>query len=255
MAIDLADKTSNGNDLTNAGATEVTSGLPFAASTIAIDLENSSTETNNMYADDSASLSITGDITVEAWIKPESLVPGGRNYTILAKHDTGSGDGISYIFIMNSSETLSFVWSSNGTNISNENSSSAIYTVAGSWFHVAATLDVSAQDCILYKDGSAIGSALTDGSQTSIFDGGQVMAIGNRYTNGAFWAEQGFDGSVDEVRIWNDVRTSTEISDNYQSELTGTESGLVAYYPFEALAAGGGGAGLPSWKNLLGVGQ
>ena len=37
-------------------------------------------------------------------------------------------------------------------------------------------------------------------------------------------------GSLDEVRIWNDVRTAQEIANNKNLELTGTEQGLVAYY-------------------------
>ena len=39
-----------------------------------------------------------------------------------------------------------------------------------------------------------------------------------------------FDGLIDEVRIWNDKRTSTEISNNYQTQLNGNEAGLVAYW-------------------------
>ena len=38
------------------------------------------------------------------------------------------------------------------------------------------------------------------------------------------------NGSLDEVRIWNDVRTAQEIADNKNWELTGNEQGLVAYY-------------------------
>jgi hypothetical protein len=43
-----------------------------------------------------------------------------------------------------------------------------------------------------------------------------------------------FDGQVDEVRIWNDVRTESEIRQNIHQELTspGTESNLVSYYTF-----------------------
>jgi Concanavalin A-like lectin/glucanases superfamily len=43
------------------------------------------------------------------------------------------------------------------------------------------------------------------------------------------------NGNVDDVRVWNVARTQSQISSNYQNELTGTESGLVAYYPFENL--------------------
>ena len=39
-------------------------------------------------------------------------------------------------------------------------------------------------------------------------------------------------GQIDELRIWNDVRTTSEISANMTSELNGNESNLVGYYKF-----------------------
>ena len=39
-------------------------------------------------------------------------------------------------------------------------------------------------------------------------------------------------GKIDEVRIWDDVRTQAEIQDNMYKELVGNESNLVAYYNF-----------------------
>lgn len=39
-----------------------------------------------------------------------------------------------------------------------------------------------------------------------------------------------FTGKIDEVRVWNDVRTADEVRANMYSELAGNETGLVAYY-------------------------
>jgi len=39
-----------------------------------------------------------------------------------------------------------------------------------------------------------------------------------------------FDGLIDDVRVWNVERTATEIADNYNKELTGSETGLVGYW-------------------------
>jgi hypothetical protein len=41
-----------------------------------------------------------------------------------------------------------------------------------------------------------------------------------------------FEGKIDEVRIWDIVRTQTEIQENMGTSLTGNEDGLVAYYEF-----------------------
>ena len=40
------------------------------------------------------------------------------------------------------------------------------------------------------------------------------------------------DGHFDELRIWTDIRTAQEISDNYQTELVGNEANLVGYWKF-----------------------
>ena len=41
-----------------------------------------------------------------------------------------------------------------------------------------------------------------------------------------------FVGCLDELRIWNDERTASEISSNKDTELTGNEQGLVGYWKF-----------------------
>lgn len=41
-----------------------------------------------------------------------------------------------------------------------------------------------------------------------------------------------FKGSMDEIRVWEGVRSRSEIGANLYHELSGDEEGLVAYYPF-----------------------
>lgn len=61
------------------------------------------------------------------------------------------------------------------------------------------------------------------------------MIIGQEQDSygGGFQAGQAFLGKMDEIRIWDDVRTPAEIQDNMHSELTGSESGLVGYWKFD----------------------
>jgi hypothetical protein len=236
--IDLNDKSGNGNTLTNVETLEYTGDKPFAVSTRGVVLD-ASTNSQYLWAADSASLSITGDISLEAWIRPETLVPGGANYLIIAKRDDGTGDGESYHLKLDSSEYLAFGWSSNGTaNAMYQATDAAIYTTPGSWIHVAVTVDVSAETCILYINGSAVASTLVyDANQTSILDGDQKFLIGTLFNDGAFYADEGFNGAIDEVRVWNDIRTAEEIAANYNVRLAGNESNLAAYYPFETLGS------------------
>ncbi len=45
-----------------------------------------------------------------------------------------------------------------------------------------------------------------------------------------------YDGQMDEVRIWSYVRSQNEIQETMQKHLSGTESGLLAYYQFDQSA-------------------
>lgn len=42
-----------------------------------------------------------------------------------------------------------------------------------------------------------------------------------------------FQGIIDEIRIWNSVRTSTEINDNLNIKLLGIENNLIGYWTFD----------------------
>jgi hypothetical protein len=42
-----------------------------------------------------------------------------------------------------------------------------------------------------------------------------------------------FLGAVDEIRIWNVVRTPTELQSNMHTRLAGNEPGLVGYWRFD----------------------
>jgi len=41
------------------------------------------------------------------------------------------------------------------------------------------------------------------------------------------------DGAIDEIKIWNIVKTEQEVSNSVSTILTGNEAGLVGYYKFE----------------------
>lgn len=81
-----------------------------------------------------------------------------------------------------------------------------------------------------YVDGSQQGSTQSK-TYTSIYDSTTAFQIGTINHGGT--PSQWFDGKIDEVRLWNTARSSTDINNNYNKELTGSESGLAAYYPFE----------------------
>ena len=225
MAIDLNDKTSNGNTLTNSSATEETTSLPFANSTIAVDVEAGSSQ--YLYAADSASLSITGNMTIEAWVNFESF--SSNTMTVVGKYHTGTNQQ-SYIFFYDGVANLLYIGiASNGSNV---NFASVSWTpTLSTWYHIAVVYTAAGGTADFYVNGVPYGTQQS-GLNTSIYNGTERVGIGCLGATGG--ASGFFDGKIDEVRIWNTARTSAQIIANYGNELSGSESGLAAYWPFES---------------------
>ena len=94
--------------------------------------------------------------------------------------------------------------------------------VANTWTHVAVTYDATGGvgNMKLYKNGSfIISSAATVPTFTET-----TQYIG-AFQGGNLW-----NGKMNEVRIWNVVRTAAQIAAAKDSILTGDEPGLIGYY-------------------------
>src|SRR6185436_15529048 len=98
------------------------------------------------------------------------------------------------------------------------------------WYHVAGVFDGSKMK--LYINGEMVSETYA----TLINASSAPLVIGN-----------GFEGVIDEARIWNVARTSSDILTTMTSSLTGSEPGLVAYYKFnEGLGSTTAGDGTPN---------
>jgi len=201
------------------------------ANTHSIDLELSSSQ--YLTAADSASLSVTGNLTMEFWLKLEQLPSTvGTNFFLMGKWDAGENDR-SYGIQISTDNKLALLISDDGT-VSNW----FTYVLdeafdagdLGVWIHFAVSVIPSTKTVVFYKNGSpADATASTSaGTVNSIDDNASLFVVGARVSSAT---PQFFvDGKMDEGRLWNDIRTSSEISDNYDQELVGDEAGLVAYW-------------------------
>lgn len=194
----------------------------MATNTYSTDLESTSSQFWSHA--DNAVLSFTGDFTFEIWVKPESIT---TTHYLISKDDSGGGDR-GYGFRLNSDGTATCLYFDGNTFPTNQtlvNTDAAIAT-AGTWTHIAVSVDVSTGAMVFYKDGSSVASTAVRTNATSVRDSAAPFQIG------AVESGQFFDGLIDEVRIWNDIRTSGEISSNYDTELNGDEAGLIGYWKF-----------------------
>jgi hypothetical protein len=190
------------------------------SNTYSLDLERGSTQ----YASktDTASLSITGDLTFEFWAKFESLPGAGDGFTFLSKWQN-VGQLSYYLQIVNDgSLKLNLAVSTDGT--ANETYSLTWTPSTATWYHIAVSWKSSTSKANFYINGVQEGTEQS-GALTAIKDGTDDFVIGQR-SGGATL----YDGLIDDVRVWNDVRTAAEILANYNKELIGTEANLQAYW-------------------------
>src|SRR3990167_1811036 len=193
------------------GSVSAQDAVYLSNNTHVIDLELSSSQ--NLSAADSTSLSITGDITIELWVKLETQLSATQIMMFVDKEDSYK------FFYQESGGTNYFGFAINaGTPLT----IAQTLTVA-TWTHIAATWT---NDTItMYVNGVSIGTGTS--GQTSITDNANVLRIGAQNNSPAI---RFFDGMIDDVRLWSVVRTGTEINNNKSIQLLGTETNLNAYW-------------------------
>lgn len=97
-----------------------------------------------------------------------------------------------------------------------------------------ATGVISGSVATLYLDAVYEGSVSI--SSLGAMNSAGAVHIGNSYNNeGSSY----FQGSVDELRVWEKVLCQPEIMATMNCELSGSEAGLIAYYQFNQGVAGG----------------
>lgn len=163
----------------------------------------------NDYVVSSAPISPT-DLTIETWI----YIPGTGGSNQIAIGFGPSSTTFSYFQFRDGNE-FRFI-------INNEPPGLSFTPNFNEWFHAAATHNSATSARTLYINGTAVD---TTNSSTNPSSG--VVTLGRR--SGA--SDLYFDGRLQDVRVWNTVRTQQEIADNLNRRLDGNESNLILNYP------------------------
>ncbi len=227
MALDLNDKTSNGNNLTNVNTVADSNDTPFSG----LNTDSASlTAASSMYlsANDSASLSVTSSFTIECWTKFASTPSNGANMDMVSKwQDSTNERAFQFELNNNSGLFLRLQISSNGTNVSG---GVIAWTPSTSvWYHTACVYDATGPTVQFYVNGGTQGAAQSL-SLSTIFDSTKKLLIGAYNPDASTSAY--VDGKIDEVRLWAVARSAAQINANYNTQLNGNEANLNAYWPF-----------------------
>jgi hypothetical protein len=167
---------------------------------------------------DSPALDLTSTWTLEAWVFPRAA-GNGADQDIISKW--AGNPGASYILQIDHSGVIRLV-TSNGT--TNSIILGPTLLANNSWQHVAATFDNGT--VLLYLNGvldqTATGAMVP-------YVGPEPVAFGREgnYPGGTL------NGILDEVRIWNVVRTASDLATFKARKLVGSEPGLVGYWRFD----------------------
>lgn len=179
---------------------------------------------------------VTSSFTMEAWIKPTTVVTGTQDFTIQSQRARWK------FYITGSSGHLAF--SDFTTTVT-----SSIALTAGLWQHVALTVDAGSAS--FYINSSLAGNAEYTGTLNA-YDGSYLltpsfMAVGAErvlsqsvdpgtgITSSFLLWDQGFQGFIFESRIWDVARSQMQISKNYNKTLSNSDSGsanLIHYSRF-----------------------
>ena len=155
--------------------------------------------------------------TVEFWIKVPNFSAGP--FLI------GSGPGGDIIFAIDGTRTTLF-----STNLfsvgGNVQSLPGTFPFDGMWHHLA---------CVRSGPGAGQGKIYIDGvdqTHPNINTPGAAVTLSGNLTFGVGLSNFFFNGAMDDLRIWNVERSQTQINNNKDIQLTGSEPGLIGYWQF-----------------------
>src|SRR3990167_7542873 len=196
--------------------------LSAYAGTQAADLERDSSQHFTMA--DSVSMSPTEDFSLEAWYKPESVAADAN--VIMARWADAGSDKSFQLYFNGTSFILSIRNAANG-----EESYTWAYVVGtGAWLWVGVYWDASASTAELFT-GTEAACCTSAGTQTGTFtdmkDVATSVLIGRNATN------YNFDGRLDNVRFWTDLRTGAEFDTDQCNDTPTVADNLSGNWLFE----------------------
>ncbi|MDF2437791.1 MAG: hypothetical protein K0Q95_2167 [Bacteroidota bacterium] len=184
--------------------------------TDALDFNSGVTQYVSVGTGINSALNGTSQITAEAWIKLESYA---WYPTIIGNYGANQMQ-----FLLRVDEGKPAFWIGNQFN-NWQRAYGTNYIPLNTWVHLAGTWDGSTIK--VYVNGVLAASAAHSGN---FFMASQEVRIGASSTS------EIFNGRIDNVRVWNTVKSDTEINNNKSICLTGSEANLLAYYDFENIS-------------------
>mgnify|MGYP001616379006 CR=1 FL=1 len=217
--------------MTGAGSVNkkvASSGNTFSGSFVAASTQYAKVE-NNLGIDG-------GNITIEMWIYPTTLPTSGGNNQLGFIQQSSATSNVSFQIIYFTSDDVNYylrvVRTKHG--VGSETADYLIGNVLNTWTHVVMTYDGTNLKSYTSSAGAhterATIAASGSGNAGQAWNGLTVAGWSGADQSTYSAPSQTMGGQEDDIRVWNTVRTTTEMDDNDTVQLVGNETGLVAYY-------------------------
>ena len=156
--------------------------------------------------------------TIEGWFLGKDVA---NKFVLIGKHNTlGDNESLHFGILVRAGFPVCATLAFNGDDVS-----SNIEIQNDTWYHIAGTFDYSTLEQKIYVNGN--------------FENSRIASNGLLNTNSQSLLIMKARGAIRgpanmrKVRIWSDVRTQTEIANNMDTTLDGTEAGLVWASPID----------------------
>ncbi len=181
---------------------------------------------------DSASLDLTGAMTIEAWVRPDA--PAKVWQTIAMKEALG---GLSYaLFASGDTARLNGWWGQNSLYVPADRP-----LAAATWTHVAVTAGGGTMR--LFLNGAQVATRSIAGSLTP---SANPLRIGGN----AVWLDEYFDGRIDDVRIYDRALTAAEVQADRDTPVGGSAPPPDTTAPTASVTAPGAGVTVSGTVNV-----
>lgn len=185
--------------------------------------------------------STTGSITLEAWIRPTELPTGTNETTIISQWDTAEEDDSSFRLYLLGSALMLDLNDAAGSGDA-ETFDLRITPTVDEWMHIAVTYDAATKSVRAYKDGALASTTTAALDNAGIASAAHSFAVGADSVNTP--PAHFFDGNISDVRVWDDVRTATEVERCFQKRLPSAApcntTNLVVNWKLEPTVSQGG---------------
>jgi len=204
------DSSGQGNDATINGATQVAGRV--GSNAYSFDGIN-----DYITVPSTGSLQIASDISIAVWIKADSYAEWE---SIIQYSNPGEAEADNYLYNIawaNTGGDIRFFWEyGGGSNVWTDFNTNLN---TGQWYHLVAVRNTSEMKAYLYVDGALFSSQTYSNNPT----GGTTSQL----RIGADSAGYYFDGTIDEVVLWNRVLSPLEIDQIYFFQSGSCASGSV----------------------------